>query len=125
MKTAQIRVLVGLVIVAWAGTLLIQGQYVPLTYLRAFSYAVTVVSFAVLLWERWLWSWWIFRPWLTTRPDLRGTWKGHLVSSWKEPETQQERGEIETYLVIRQTYSTLDVRLLTVESGSVSLSATI
>lgn len=125
MTSTQIKVLIGLVVVIWAVVLLAQGHPVPLDYLKAFSYVITGVSFALLLWERWLWSWKVFRPWLTTRPDLRGTWKGHLVSSWVDPNTQQGRGEIESYLVVRQTYSTIDVRLLTSESGSVSLSANI
>ena len=125
MKTTQIWVLVGLVTVTWAVVLLVQGHLVPLDYFKAFSYVVSGVSFALLLWERWLWSWWLFRPWLTTRPDLRGTWKGDLVSSWVNPVTKQGRGEIEVYLVIRQTYSTIDVRLLTAESGSISLTARI
>ena len=125
MTSMQTKVLVGLIVVIWAVVLLVQGHPVPLDYLKAFSYVITGVSFSLLLWERWLWSLRMFRPWLTTRPDLRGTWKGHLVSSWVDPNTQRGRGEIETYLVIRQTYSTIDVRLLTAESGSVSLSANI
>jgi hypothetical protein len=104
MTSNQIKVLVGLVVVIWAVTLLVQGHPVPLDYVKAFSYAVTGVSLALVLWNRWLWSWKIFRPWLTKRPDLRGTWMGHLVSSWVDPQTQQGRGEIESYLVIRQTY---------------------
>lgn len=39
--------------------------------------------------------------------------------------TEQGRGEIEAYLVIRQTFSTVDARLHTAESLSVSLSANI
>jgi len=113
------------VVLSWAAALIVQGQHVPLDYLKAFSYAVTGVSFGLLMWEQWLWSWWVFRPWLTTRPDLRGTWKGILVSSWVDPVTRLGRGEIEVYLVIRQTYSALDVRLLTAESSSISLSASI
>jgi hypothetical protein len=125
MTSTQIKVLIGLVVVIWVAVLLVQGHPVPLDYLRAFSYVITGVSLALLIWERWLWSWKAFRPWLTTRPDLRGTWKGHLVSNWVDPQTKQSRGQIEAYLVIRQTYSTIDVRLLTTESGSVSLSANI
>lgn len=125
MTSTQTRVLIGLVVVIWAVVLLVQGHPVPLDYLKAFSYVITGVSFVLLLWERWLWSWKVFRPWLTTRPDLRGTWKGHLVSNWIGPNTKQGRGQIEAYLVIRQTYSTIDVRLLTAESDSVSLSANI
>jgi hypothetical protein len=125
MKPTQIRVLVGLVVVVSTVVLLVQGHPVPVDYFKAFSYVVSGVSLALLLWERWLWSWRVFRPWLTARPDLRGTWKGDLVSSWVNPATNQGRGEIEAYLVIRQTYSTIDVRLLTGESGSISLSANI
>jgi hypothetical protein len=125
MKNAQIWVLIGLVVLIWAVVLLVQGYAVPLDYLKAFSYSVSGVSFALLLWEKWLWHLWLFRPWLTTRPDLRGTWKGHLTSSWVDPATKQGRGQIEAYLVIRQTYSTIDVRLLAAESGSISLSASI
>lgn len=125
MTSTQIKVLIGLVVVIWAVVLFAQGHPVPLDYLKAFSYVVTGVSFALLLWERWLWSWRIFRPWLTTQPDLRGTWKGHLMSNWVDPVTKQGRGQIEAYLVVRQTYSKTDVRLLTAESDSVSLSANI
>src|ERR1039458_54217 len=125
MKAPQIWVLVGLTVAIMAGALMVRGHAVPLDYLTSSSYAVTGVSVALFLWERWLWSARLFRPWLTTRPDLRGTWKGHLLSSWVDPETKQRRGKIEVYLVIRQTYSTIDVRLLTSESGSISLSASI
>jgi predicted pore-forming effector associated with SMODS systems len=125
MTGSQIKVLIGLVVVIWAVTLLVQGHPVPLDYIKAFSYAVTGVSFALVLWNKWLWSWRVFRPWLTTRPDLRGTWKGNLVSNWVDPITRQGRGEIEAYLVIRQTFSTVDARLHTSESFSVSLSADI
>jgi hypothetical protein len=121
----QIKVLVGLVVVIWVVVLLVQRHPVPIDYLKAFPYAVTGASFTLLAWERLLWSWRIFRPWLTNRPDLRGTWKGNLVSSWVDPHTKQGRGLIEAYLVVRQTYSKIDVRLLTAESGSVSLSANI
>src|ERR1035437_4999462 len=125
MTSNQIKVLIGIVVVIWAVTLLVQGHPVPLDYIKAFSYAVTGVSFALVLWNRWLWSWRVFRPWLTTRPDLRGTWKGHLLSDWVDPNTKQGRGQIESYLVIRQRFSTIDVRLLTSESGPISLSANI
>src|SRR5580692_7780462 len=99
MKGIQIRVLVGLAFVVWAIILLAQGHAVPIDYLKPVPYVISTVSIFLLLWERWLWSWWCFRPWLTTRPDLRGTWKGRLISSWLDPTTQQSRGEIEVYLV--------------------------
>jgi SMODS-associating 2TM, beta-strand rich effector domain len=125
MKRPQITLLVGLVFLIWAIIVVVQGSTVPLNYLKPVPTVISVMAFFLLLWERWLWSWWIFRPWLTTRPDLRGTWKGRLVSSWVDPTTHQSRGEVEAYLVVRQTFLTIDARLYTEESGSISLSASV
>lgn len=125
MTDIQLRTLAVLVVVIWVVVLVVQGRPISLESLRPFSYVVSVVSVALLLWERWLWKWHIFRPWLTIRPDLRGTWKGQLTSDWKDPYTNQPRGAVEVYLVIWQTFSTISVRLFSVESSSVSLSGSI
>ena len=123
--STQIRVLVGLVLVAWLAIALAQGQPPSTRLFTSFSYVVSAVSIVVLLWDRWLWAFRVFRPWLTTRPDLRGTWKGQLLSNWIDPGTGERGGPIEAYLVIRQTYSSIDMRLFTMESNSVSLSASV
>src|SRR5450432_2458268 len=94
MTSMQIKVLIGLVVVIWAVVLLVQGHPVPIDYLKAFSYSVTGVSFSLVLWERWLWSWRVFRPWLTNRPDLRGKWRGYLASNWVDPTTKLSRGRL-------------------------------
>jgi hypothetical protein len=114
-----------LVLACWAAAILMHGRSAPIDYFKAYSSAVTGVSLLLFLWEEFLWPWWIFRPWLTARPDLRGTWKGHFVSDWIDPATKVPAGPTEAYLVIRQTYLTIDVRLLTSESASVTLSANI
>jgi hypothetical protein len=58
-------------------------------------------------------------------PDVRGTWKAELNSFWIDPKTGKQRGKIEVYLVFRQTFSSLDIRLFSAESSSVSLSASV
>lgn len=121
----QLRVLLGLSVVLWAIVLVLQGRDVSVDMLAPFSYVLTGLSFCVLLWERRLWSWYIFRGWLNKRPDLRGTWKGVVNSDWIDQDTEQGRGPIDVYLVIRQTYTTIDVRLFSEESSSVSLSGNI
>ena len=117
--------LVGLGVVLWALVLIFQGQALSAHMLAPFSYVVTGLSVAVVLWERWLWAWPIFRGWLNKRPDIRGTWKGTLRSDWREPDTKQGLDPIEVFLVIRQTYTTIDVRLFSRESSSISLSGNI
>jgi|SRR5215469_4064542 len=51
--------------------------------------------------------------------------EGTLASDWVDPQTNQRREPIEVYYVIRQTYSTIDVRMLTAESASESLSGNV
>ncbi len=121
----QIKTLLGLGVVLWAVVLVVQGQHLSVHMLTPFSYVLTGMSLAVVLWERSLWSWPIFRGWLNKQPDLRGTWKGTVLSDWIDPDTKQGRGVIDVYLVVRQTYSTIDARLFSAESNSMSLSGNI
>jgi len=119
----QLKALVVIVLAALAVVLFMQGRPVPASdFYHAFSYVVTSVAFALVLWERYLWHWWPFYPYLHKRPDLRGTWKGQLDSNYLDPETKGQKPPIEVYIVVRQTYSTIDVRLFSAESSSVSLS---
>ena len=109
----------------WALVLVFQRQPLSVHMLAPFSYVVTGLSVAVVLWERRLWAWWIFRGWLNTRPDVRGTWKGTLKSDWRDKDTRVPLEPIEVFLVVRQTYTTIDVRLFSAESSSISLSGNI
>lgn len=119
----QLQTLVGLVLAALIIVLLLQGKNASFSdFYHASSYVVTVVSVALILWERFLWRCWPFNPLLTTRPNLKGTWKGELLSTYEDPATGQGRGAIEVYIVVRQTYSVIDVRLFSAESSSISLS---
>jgi len=121
----QLKTLVVIAVIIWTGVLVVQHEPVSFHSFTPFSYVVTGLSAVLLLWERWLWAWPLFRPWLTSQADLRGTWKGTLESDWVDPQTNQRRGPVEVYYVIRQTYSTLDVRMLTAESASESLSGNV
>ena len=118
-----LKLLVAVVVITMAIVLFMHGSKVPLkSYYEAFSTAALVAGLFLLLWERYLWHWWPFYPYIHRKPDLRGTWRGHLDSSYVDPETKQQRRGIEVYLIVRQTYSKIDVRLFSAESSSVSLS---
>lgn len=80
---------------------------------------VTFVYGAVLLFAFYLWPWPFFKGWLVKRPDLRGTWKVMLHSDWTDPDTGQKISPIEAYMVVRQTLTTLSMRLFTEKSRSV------
>jgi hypothetical protein len=119
----QTWALVVVVLALWVVISLAQGESRPTHPLTSLSYVVSGTWFALLLWERWFWRCGIFRPWLTARPVLRGTWKGELRSNWYAPDAWLSSRPIEAYLVIRQTFSSLDVRMFSLESESISLSA--
>ncbi len=121
----QVTALVIVVLVLWVAVSVVQGESRPQHVFASLSYVVTGTSFVLLLFDRWLWRSRIFRPWLTMRPILLGTWKGELRSNYPNPEAWVSSGPIEVYLVIRQTFSSIDVRLFSLESESISLSANI
>src|SRR5437660_1094495 len=117
---AQFQIAIGIAVVVWATILLVEGVALKPSYLKPYSLAVGAVVLCFLSFDRWLWR---FRPVarLTHRPVLRGTWKGRLVSTWVDPTTGRVVDPIDVFLVVRQTYSTISMRLVTPESTSVSL----
>lgn len=79
--------------------------------------AVTVSVIGMWVFDRWAWRW-PFVGGLVQRPNLHGTWKCELRSSY-----EGRAGEIiESYLVIDQTYMRICVRMLFDRSQSISMS---
>jgi hypothetical protein len=79
--------------------------------------AVTVSVIGIGAFDRWAWRWPLVDG-LVRRPNLHGTWKCDLRSSY-----EGRAGEvIESYLVIDQTYTRICVRMLFDRSRSISLS---
>jgi hypothetical protein len=118
----KIKLLIACVFLMVVVVLSTEGRAISIKDLfSTLSYVVTGTWFILFIWDRWLWSFLILNL-LSKRPDLRGTWKGTLRSDYPDPTTQEKKGLIDVYLVIRQTNSTIDVRLFSAESSSVSLS---
>lgn len=79
--------------------------------------AVTISVIGIWVFDRWAWRW-PFVGGLVKRPDLHGTWKCELRSSYAG-----RAGEvIESYLVIDQTYTGICVQMLFDRSRSISMS---
>lgn len=69
--------------------------------------------------ERWFWRWQPFhRLGISPAPVVSGTWRGELATQWKDPDTGVVPGPKTVYVAIRQTLTTIHVRLLTEESAS-------
>jgi hypothetical protein len=111
---------IGLTIAVWLLALWFQGMpVVSADFVKPFGTVVGVITLFVTVFNKYMWSWGMFKGWYVKRPDLRGTWKVELKSSWIDPETNQEIPPIYGYAVIRQSLTFLSLRLMTKESRSV------
>jgi hypothetical protein len=124
LNRSQVTAIVGVAGLALAVQLVLQRGLVPSSDWTAYiSPAVSAVLVGLSIFDRWAWRWPLVRVLGGSRPDLRGIWKGTVVSSWVNPETNEPLPPIEAYLVVRQTFSTLSLRLHTAESWSESSTA--
>ena len=130
-RSLNLKVAVGIVgaltVCAWLLLLAFNGIAVPFTWdaLKEIPTAAGYVGTIVFLFAQWGWRIPIFRGWLVLVPDLNGTWKGKLTSTWIDPKTQKSVPPIDGYLVIRQSLIKISCVLLTKESKSSSRAATI
>jgi hypothetical protein len=109
----------------WGIALVIDGVSVNGAWFRPFSTVVGILLILLSIFDIWVWRWPVLHGWFVPRPDLCGTWRVELQSNWRNPETNTGVGVIVAYLVIRQTFSSLSVRLLTSESASELVAAEI
>lgn len=124
LSSGQIRIAVSVAVLVWAALLLLQGTPLGVGYLRPYSVAVGAATLALQAFDVWLWRFWPVRL-FAKRPVVRGTCKGTLQSTWVDPSTGATRPVKDVYLVVRQTYSTVSLTLLTDESHSSSTSASV
>src|SRR6266853_54189 len=109
----------GLTVIAWLVALWTQGApLITLDFLRPFGVLVGVITIVAVVFVRYAWAWRIFQGWYVKRPDLRGTWKVVLQSDWIDPQTNKAIPPIVAYAAIRQSLTSLSLRLMTPESKS-------
>lgn len=121
----HLSVFIGIAAALWATLLLIDGVTVTANWFRPFSAVVGAMVLLLLGFEKWGWRWKFLHPWFVSQPNIQGTWKGELTSLWTDPATGKCPDPIEVYLVIKQTLSSIRVRLITKESQSDCLVASI
>ena len=115
----------------WWVVLLAQGTSLTLEHAKPFGAVVSVLVGLGLLFELVLWRQPFIPRWFVKRPDLRGTWRVELQSSYIRPEKCPREGcderlptgdrvpMIVCYMAVKQTLSTLQMHLMTPESESV------
>lgn len=71
-------------------------------------------------WDRWIWKW---KPIVKFSgvPDLNGTWLGDYESERINPQGQRVTSTAPAAITVKQTYTTLSLKLMTYESKSYSV----
>jgi hypothetical protein len=120
MMTAQryIKAIIYTAVLAWTVVLYLNHEAIKAPWLHHLSTVITIVLYAVIAFDLWLWKLPFLHDWFVKRPVIDGTWKVELRSNWKDPVTETNIQPIDGYMVVRQTFSTLSMRLLTAESHS-------
>jgi hypothetical protein len=120
LRLERVHIIVFVVIAAavWLAVLLFQGTSVGWAHAQPFSIVVSSLVGVGLLFEFVLWrqSW--LHGWFVKRPDLRGTWRVELQSSYVRHETNERVPMIVCYMGVKQTLSKLQMHLMTPESES-------
>ncbi|HTE41012.1 MAG TPA: hypothetical protein VK629_09280 [Steroidobacteraceae bacterium] len=122
----QLSIIAGLTIAMSFLWLMVRGEEPSIGGVTAIlGTVITLIYTAVMAFGKYAWPWAVFRGWLVKRPDLRGSWKVTLVSDYIDPNTGIAVPPIRAYMVVRQTLTTLSMRLFTKESRSVSVAHSI
>lgn len=126
-KEILVWIQLGSFVVIWVIVLLVSGTDLKIGWeaIKKLPDVITIYIIFALIFTKWAWRLPIFKNWLVPFPDLQGTWKGTLESTWIDPGTGQKIPAKAVTLVIRQTFSTVSCRIYTDESDSYSTTAQI
>jgi len=127
-STVKIYAQVVCFLVIWALVVLVSDTYSATDLwpaLKQVPTAIVIYALVGIVFVRWGWRWQFLQGWLIKVPDLQGTWRGELKSDWISSETEKRIHPIPITIVIRQTFLSINVTLMTAESSSYSTAADI
>jgi hypothetical protein len=113
-----IKAIIYVAVLAWTVILYINHRAIQSTWLKPLSTVTTIVLYAVMAFDLWLWKAPFLHGWFVKRPVIDGTWEVEIRSNWIDPATGTKIPPVEGYMVVRQTLTALSLRLLTKESSS-------
>ncbi|WP_272874660.1 hypothetical protein [Agrobacterium tumefaciens] len=109
-------------VITWGGFLWILGINLSWDHAKPYSFTLAVLTGGWTLFNRKLWRVWPLCHFVKT-PDLNGMWKAELRSTFIDPDSGTVKEPFTAYVAIRQTLTTLSVRLYTAGDHESSLVA--
>lgn len=126
MKNLNIKPFIYLFVVAsalsWIGIALLTGVDMSKLwdFVRLLPNVATIDLLLFAVFTRWGWRWKVFHGWLVPFPDLNGTWQGTIQTTWVNPQTGEQPGQIPTILTIKQSFGKISCVMRTGEMTSYS-----
>ena len=118
LERLHINVFIGIAALVWWLVLLVYDTPVTWEHARPFTVVVSVLVLLGLGFEHLLWRQSFLHGWFVKRPNLCGTWRVELLSSYINPKTGEPTPMIVCYMGVEQTFSELQMHLMTPESES-------
>lgn len=91
--------------------------------LKIIPKVVSIDLLLVAIFSSYLWRWRIFHSWLVPFPNLNGTWKGFIQTTWVDPITNERPSRIPAILTIKQSFFKISCIMRTAEMSSRSIIA--
>lgn len=124
-QTSRVKIVAYVVGGVWSLALLIAGVKLPGLEVKVLGFLPIIVVTIFAIYDNWLWRLGVigrFARW----PNLNGTWRGTLVSMRPDDAGMEvEYPPILIFVVVRQTYTSLNVSLLSEQSKSWSIAAVV
>lgn len=114
------RVIIVMAAALWGAIAWYLDAPIDATWLKPAGYVMSGVVLLLVLFDTLLWR--VLPLRVTKRPNIRGTWKAQLHYRW--PADAPERSK-DCYILVRQTFSTISVRMFFDISSSESRSAAV
>lgn len=82
---------------------------------------VAIVDLVLIgIFVKWAWKWRFLHDWLVPFPNIEGTWRGAIQSSWIDPNTNDRVPPIPCILSIKQSFTKISCVMRTLEMSSYS-----
>jgi hypothetical protein len=121
----HIVIILLLAVTVWAAVLFVLGVPISIEHAAPFGVVVGFLGLVALAVEHFLWHQRWLHGWLFCRPDLRGTWIVELQSSYLDPVTKTTIPSFICYMGVTQTFSKLQLHLMTPQAESWLIAHTI
>ncbi len=87
---------------------------------KAISTTISVDGVFIWFFTKYIWKWRYLHGWLVPFPDLNGTWRGEIKSTWIDPVSKQRPNPIPVILTVNQSFLSVSCVMRTEEMESYS-----